>query len=180
MFAFLTKKKISEKKLASLFVSGILQLVNQAFPDVAGMINEDPEFYKSPRIADVDADRFLMIVIAGNLQFIPKYFNDYQDVRLIDLITSELASILDLDYQQLKTHISKYQSRMNRMNMPSKNVHYAMSKAVFDRYKLNQFQEEYFRNLNTPNPIFLKRTDDIMENFIWDWQEIKDKYRFVE
>ena len=69
---------------------------------------------------------------------------------------------------------------MNRMNMPSKNVHYAMSKAVFDRYKLNQFQEEYFRNLNTPNPIFLKRTDDIMENFIWDWQEIKDKYRFVE
>jgi len=180
MFAFLTKKKISEKKLAGLFVSSILQLVDQAFPDVAGMINEDPEFEKSPKIASNDADRFLMIVIAGNLQFIPKYFNDYQDIRLIDLITNQLANTLNLDYIQLKTHISRYQSRMKRLNMPSKNIHYGMSKAVFDRYKLNQFQEEYFRNLNTPNPIFLKRLDDIIENFIWDWQEIKEKYRLVD
>ena len=78
MLSFLTKKKISEKKLAGLFVSGILQLVDQGFPEVAGMINEDPEFENSPNLSSSDADRFLMIVIAGNMQFIPKYFNDYK------------------------------------------------------------------------------------------------------
>ncbi|MBD79658.1 MAG: hypothetical protein CL840_12130 [Crocinitomicaceae bacterium] len=180
MFTFLTKKKITEKKLANLFVSGILHLVDQGFPDVAGMINEDPEFEKRPNISNSSADRFLMIVIAGNLQYIPKYFNDYQDVRLIDAITSDLASALNLDYQQLKAHISKYQSKMNRLNMPSKNIHYGMSKAVFHKYNLNDYQEQYFRNMNSPNPIFLKRLDDIMENFIWDWQEIQQKYRIIE
>ena len=77
MFAFLTKKKISEKKLAGLFVSAILQLVDQGFPEVAGMINEDPEFEKAPNISCADADRFLLIVVAGNLQYIPKYLQEF-------------------------------------------------------------------------------------------------------
>lgn len=180
MFSFLTKKKISEKKLSNLFVSGILHLVDEAFPEVSGIINEDPEFEKCPNIKSSDADKFLMIVIAGNLQFIPKYFNSYQDVRLIDQITVDLANTLNIDYEKLKLYIAKYQSLMNKWNMPSKNIHYAMSKAVFNKYNMNQFQEEYFRNMNSPNPIFLKRLDDIMVNFIWDWQEIQNKYKIVE
>lgn len=180
MLSFLTKKKISEKKLASLFVSGILQLVDQGFPEVAGMINEDPEFERSPGIANKDADKFLMIVISGNLQYIPKHFNDYQDVRLIDSILVNLSNILGLHYEDLQRYIAKYQSDMNRLNLPSKNVHYAMSKAVFAKYNLNQFQEEYFRNMNSPNPIFLKRLDDIMDNFIWDWKSLQSKYKIVE
>ena len=180
MLSFLTKKKISEKKLAGLFVSGILQLVDQGFPEVAGMINEDPEFENSPNLSSSDADRFLMIVIAGNMQFIPKYFNDYQDVRLIDSITVNLSNVLGLDFEVLKNCISRYQSQMNRLNMPSKNIHYGMSKAVFAKYGLNAFQEEYFRNMNSPNPIFLKRLDDIIANFIWDWEEICNKYKIVE
>jgi hypothetical protein len=180
MLSFLTKKKISEKKLSNLFVAGILQLVDQGFPEVAGMINEDPEFECSPQINDHDADKFLMIVIAGNLQFIPKYFNDYQDVRLIDSIMVNLSNALGLDYESLQRVVSRYQSQMNRLNMPSKNIHYAMSKAVFAKYDLNKYQIEYFKNMNSPNPIFLKRLDDIVANFIWDWKEVCHKYKIVE
>jgi hypothetical protein len=121
-----------------------------------------------------------MIVIAGNLQYIPKYFNDYQDVRLIDSITVNIANALGVDYESLKACISRYQSQMNRLNMPSKNIHYSMSKAVFAKYELNQYQIEYFRNMNSPNPIFLKRLDDIVANFIWDWEEVCAKYKLVE
>lgn len=180
MFTFLTKKKISEKKLANVFVSGIISLVDQGFPEVAGMINDDPELRTSPGIQDGDADKFLLIVLAGNLQYIPKYFNDYQDVRLIDSIVSTMSNALNLDFEALKTAVSKCQSDMNRLNMPSKNIHYAMSKAVFKKYDLNEYQEDYFKNMNSPNPIFLKRLDDIMDNFIWDWQTIREKYKVVE
>jgi hypothetical protein len=51
-----------------------------------------------------------------------------------------------------------------------------MSKAVFFKYDLGKHQEAYFRKLNAPNPLFLKRLDDVMENFIWDWDHLKENY----
>jgi len=51
---------------------------------------------------------------------------------------------------------------------------------VFFKYDLNQYQTDYFRNMNTPNPIFLKRLDEIINQFVFDWQELKEKYRVVE
>ena len=69
---------------------------------------------------------------------------------------------------------------MARVNHPSKNPVYAMSKAMFFKYKLNGHQEEYFRELNTPNPIFLKNMDEWMKNFLWDWTTFTEKYRIVE
>lgn len=180
MLSLFTKKKISEDKLQGLFVSGILHLVDQGFPDVAALINCDPEFEVSPNIQGSDADKFLMIVVAGNLMLIPKHFNDYQDVRLVDGITKKLATALNIDNEMLKQIVAKYQSFIKRVNMPSKNVLYGMSKAVFHKYELNQYQMEYFRNMKSPNPLFIKRLDDIMLNFCWEWDEVKEKYKIVE
>lgn len=180
MLSFLTKKKISEEKLAESFTAGILQLVDSGFPEVAQLINEDPEFETGPNISPNAADKFLLIVIAGNLAFIPKIFNNYQDVRLMEAIYNRLSGALSIDKEKLQQLVASYQSYMNRINMPSKNIHYAMSKSIFFKYELNQFQDGYFRKMNSPNPLFLKRLDDIVEHFIWDWQEIKDKYKLVE
>lgn len=180
MLGFLIKKKISEEKLADRFVTGILHLVDQGFPEVAALINDDPEFEHRPELTPKVVDRFLFIVLAGNLAYIPKHFNNYQDVRLMDSILNKLAIALNVDRDKLKQTVSAYQSYMSRINHPSKNIHYAMSKAVFFKYELNDFQEEYFRNMKAPNPLFLKRLDDIMDNFIWNWKEIQEKYKIVE
>ena len=53
-----------------------------------------------------------------------------------------------------------------------------MSKAVFFKYKLGQYQDAYFSQLNAPSPILLKRMDNVMENFLWDWDTFFDKYKF--
>ena len=55
-----------------------------------------------------------------------------------------------------------------------------MSKAIFFKYELNDYQQDYFRKMKTPNPIFLKRLDEIVANFIWNWNDLKDKYKIVE
>ena len=52
-----------------------------------------------------------------------------------------------------------------------------MSKAVFQKYNLNDFQDEYFRRLQAPNPLFLKRMDQVVVNFLWDWDAFFKKYR---
>ncbi|NBN99415.1 MAG: hypothetical protein EBV19_09305, partial [Flavobacteriia bacterium] len=61
---------------------------------------------------------------------------------------------------------------------PSKTTLYAMSKAVFHKYELNQFQDDYFKRMNAPNPVFLKRLDDLLNNFLWNWETFFKKYRF--
>lgn len=179
MLTLFRKKKLAEDKVANVFVNTLLDLVDEGFPEVAALINEDPEFTTRPNIDSEDSDRFLLIVLAGNMKYIPDFFTNYQDFRLMDLINRKMASTLDADPEALKQTISNYQSLFTRINHPSKNTHYAMSKAVFHKYELNQFQETYFRNMKTPNPIFLKRLDEIMAHFIWDWEGFQNKFRVV-
>jgi hypothetical protein len=179
MLSFLIKKKISEQQVASHFVNAAIQMVEESWVDVAELINNEPEFERSPNISAEVYDRFMLIVIAGNLLYIPKHFNDYQDVRLTDSILNKLAEAFGLPKDKLKETISNYQKFFSKINHPSKNVHYAMSKAVFFKYNLNEFQDEYFRNMNTPNPIFLNHMNEIIGNFIWDWQSIQSDYKIV-
>lgn len=180
MFTIFRKKKITEDQLANFFVSSLLNLVDKGFPDVAAMINADPEFSAPPCLAAADSDKFLLIVASGNIQLLSKHFERMQDVRLAESINRKLANALGVEPQKLKELLNKYQSWMTRINHPSKNIHYAMSKAVFYKYDLNQFQSEYFRNMNTPNPIFLKRLDEVIAQFIWNWENYKEEYRITQ
>lgn len=180
MLDILFKKKVTEEQIANHFVHGIFDLVDQGFPEVAHLINEDPTFVRAPQINPNNSDEFLIIVIAGNLKYISQYFNDHRDTRLIDLILRKLATAFDMSFGELKLLIGKYQSYFSRINHPSKNTLYAMSKAVFYKYGLYDYQEEFFRNKKTPNPMLLKNLDQVMENFIWQWESIQSKYRITK
>ena len=179
MLSFLLKKKVSEIQVANHFVNAIIQLVDNGFGDVAEIINNDPEFERSPNILAEDSDKFLLIVLAGNIALIPKHFTGYQDVRISEAVFKLLAEYFEVDKETLKAKIASLQKEFSRINHPSKNTLYAMSKAVFYQYGLNAFQEEYFRKMNTPNPLFLTRLNEIMSNFLWNWQEIQSEYKIV-
>jgi|TARA_B110000483_G_scaffold221352_1_gene277240 hypothetical protein len=180
MLSFLTKKKVQEKKLAEIFVNSTLKTIDEGFPEVVSLIQEDPEFKTPPTVDLSNSDDFLFIILAGNLEFIPNYFTDYQDFRLINQIMAKLSDILAIEVVELQKLISSYQQYLHKVNHPSKNTHYAMSKAIFYKYELNNFQQEYFMKMKTPNPIFLKRLDEIVSLFIWDWDSIKAKLKVVE
>jgi hypothetical protein len=180
MFDVFFKKKITEKKLVDFFVHSTIKMVDTAFPDVAELINSDPEFKVNPKISAEQSDPFLWVVIAGNLNFIPQYFNDYQDIRILEDSYRKFSSALGLPTDVFKNEIKKTNQLFSRLNHPSKNTLYAMSKAVFHKYHLAQFQDEYFRKMDAPNPIFLKRLNEIMEQFLFNWEEFTAGYKIVE
>lgn len=180
MLDILFKKKVTEEQLATHFVNGIIQLVDQGFPEAVEIINSDTSLITSPKIDSNHSDEFLIIVMAGNLKLVTEHFNDYRDVRLTNLILKKLALTFEMSAGDLQLLIGNYQSYLSRVNHPSKNTLYAMSRAVFYKYNLNQHQAEYFRNMKTPNPILLKNLDQIMENFIWHWGGLKEKYRITK
>ena len=180
MFSFLTRKKITEEKIANIFVNSLLDLVDNGFPEVAGLINEDSEFQQSPDIGANDSDRFLMIVLAGNLKELPQHFDGYQDMRIAELVYRKMAEVLAVELPTLKKIIMGYQIFCSKVNHPSKNTLYGMSKGVFYKYNLNSCQHDYFKGMNVPNPIFLKRLDEIMSSFVLDWDYLLTRYRIKE
>ncbi|MDZ4824024.1 MAG: hypothetical protein SH856_11240 [Flavobacteriales bacterium] len=179
MLTIFGRKKLSAEKVAHLLVNNILETAEKGFPDVAGFINDSPEFSRVPCVDGQDYGKFLMILVAGNFCYMPQFFRDGEEREIMNCAIEKLAPVFDLTPDACEQKIKEYRDFMARINSPSKNPLYAMSKAVFFKYGLNDFQEDYFRTACTPNPIFLKNLDDIMKNFVWDWQVFNDKFKVI-
>lgn len=179
MLSIFGKKKIKEDVVSNIFVNSILDTIDHGFPEVVGIINDSPEFVVSPQMDAKNSDKFTLIVIAANLSFIPEHLENLKDDRLINLILQKFSLVFDVEEEKFARVICNYQTYLNKVNHPSKNMIYAMSKGIFGKYQLNDFQDDYFKNMNSPNPMFLKRLDEAMENFIWNWASFKQKYQIA-
>ena len=177
MFSTILRKKVSDDKLANVFINGIFTTADNGFPVVAEFINEDQSFVNSPGIDGKDNYEFALIVIVGNLAFLENAFDPEQADRVEGLVYEKLAKVYEMPTQDFKRLIKDYRALISRLNHPSKNMVYGMSKAIFDKYKLYNFQDEYFKRMQSPNPLFLKRLDEIVENFVWDWDAFFKRYK---
>ena len=177
MFSTLIKKKLGDNQVANVFINAIFDSVDKGFNEVASIINEDPAFVNCPNINEKQNGEFSLIVLVGNLSFLESTFEADQAARVENIIFEKLAKMYEMDINSFKNLIRDYQSFIVRVNHPSKNWIYGMSKAVFHKYKLNNFQDEYFKRMQAPNPLFLKRMDEVMSNFIWNWDAFFKKYR---
>ncbi len=175
----LSKKKITEEKLANAFVNSVVDSVQRGFPEVAGLINEDPDFEKSPGIASHDDEQFLLIVLVGNIRLLSENFDPQFEDAVKEKVIEKCAVVFGMETAQFQATYREYCDFMNRVNHPSKNVLYGMTRALFYKYNLNHYQAGYFRTLNTPNPIFLKRMNEVMQNFIWNWPSFFERYKIV-
>ncbi|MEN8928320.1 MAG: hypothetical protein ABF242_09015 [Flavobacteriales bacterium] len=173
------KKKVNEDKLANVLINSLQQAMEVGFKDISELINTDRDFVVQPDIKASDYDRFMLILFVGNLKIMDSRLEGDQPDRLKELLIEKFSALYDMKVVETKRYIKEYSTYMSRINYPSKNVLYAMSKAVFHKYNLASYQEEYFRDLNSPNPKFLKRLNKIVENFIWDWDYFLSKYNFV-
>jgi hypothetical protein len=177
MLGTLIKRRLSDNQVANVFINAIFDSVDNGFKEVASLINEDAVFMKSPEISNAESGEFGMIVIVGNLSFLESTFEADQAGRVEKLIFEKLARIYDMKDADFEKLVRDYQSFITRVNHPSKNMIYGMSKAMFHKYGLNEFQDEYFKRMQAPNPLFLKRLDEVMANFIWDWDVFFKKYK---
>lgn len=177
MFNTLTKRKLTDNQVANVFINAIFDSVDNGFKEVASMINEDSAFVQSPSIPENNNGEFGMIVLVGNLSFLESTFESDQAERVENIIFDKVSKMYEMDLVSFRDLVREYQSFIMRVNHPSKNWIYGMSKAVFHKYQLNECQDEYFRRMQAPNPLFLKRMDEVMSNFIWNWDAFFKKYR---
>lgn len=180
MLGTLLKKRLSDNQLANVFLNGIFEIVDNGFVEVVDLINEDLAFVSSPSIPVDRNGEFTMIVVVANISTLETTFETVQANRIERIIFEQLGSLMGVSAMDAEAKVREYQKFMHRVNHPSKNMIYAMSKAVFQKYNLNDFQDEYFKRLQSPNPLFLKRMDQVMINFLWDWDSFFKKYKIDE
>lgn len=180
MLGTLLKKRLSDNQLANVFLNGIFEIVDNGFVEVVDLINEDLAFVSSPSIPVDRNGQFTMIVVVANISSLETTFETVQANRIEKIIFEQMGSLMGVSAVDAEAKVREYQKFMQRINHPSKNMVYAMSKSVFQKYDLNDFQDEYFKRLQSPNPLFLKRMDQIMVNFLWDWDSFFKKYKIDE
>ncbi len=179
MLTFFGRKKLTEAATANIFVNAAQEMIDEGFEDLVGLINDSPEFVQPPALSAEDQGPFVLIVLAGNFQNLSRCFDNGQYKRIGEHILERFAHIYDLDKMELGRLVGETRKFMMRKNHPSKNVPTAMAKAMFCRYNLNPLQEDYFKSLGAPNPIFIQRLREALENFLWDWEAMRDKYKIV-
>ncbi len=179
MLSIFGKKKISENNVANIVVNFIFKHIEGGFPELISIVENTPEFTSTPEINEDDVQDFMMIVLVGNLNFLPIYFGPDQERRVRDKVIEKFANATEISTEDLNAKIKEYKEFMVRVNHPSKNMIYAMSKAFFRKYELNEYQEEFFRSQKVPNPIFQKRLDSVMTTYIFNWEEFIGKYKVV-
>ncbi|WP_066758477.1 hypothetical protein [Crocinitomix algicola] len=177
MIGRLIKRKLDSDRLANVFVNALMEAIDNGFDDVCAMINDDSAFILNPEVDERSSDKFLLVVIVGNLRYLDDYFEVEEAREIHRQIIRKFAGIFNLTEVEFEEIVQEYDKFISRVNHPSKNTLYGMSKAIFHKFNLNDFQETYFRSMHNPNPLFLKRMDEIMMNFLWDWDAFFKKHR---
>lgn len=175
--ALFGKKRITEEKLANVFVNAVLEMGAEGFPLVVAELNEAPEFEVAPGLSEEDDLRFLLIVLTANLMEMDRVLGPGLDKRMHALAVSKFAQATGMGCTEVEVEVRALRDRMARLNAPSKNWVYAMGKAMFLEYDLYGFQEEYFRATRWPNPIILKRLNDLFAYLMFDWEGMSEQYR---
>ena len=180
MFATLfVKKKVSQKQLAYNFVHHTLNCIDTTYNDFLDAIYNDSELESYPELDYNNPSELTFIIIAGNIKYFERILSAHEEKMIFNSIVQEMADIFEMEFHEMEEKLDKYGSFISRVNHPSKNILYGMSKAVFFKFKLGQYQDEYFAQLNTPNPIFLKKIDTLIENYIWNWKGVFEKTKIT-
>ena len=180
MFATLfVKKRITHQKLAKKFVHITLNAIDNTYTDFLDAIYNDSELISRPKLNYEDPNVLMNIIIAGNIKFFERILSSHEEKAITNAIIEQMSDVFEMDFRDMKDQLEKYSSFISRVNHPSKNILYGVSKAVFFKFKLGNYQEEYFAQLNTPNPVFLKKIDTLVENYLWDWETVFEKNKIV-
>lgn len=179
MLGLFGKKKIKGAELVPTYVNAIYEVIEKGFPEIAGYINEEKEFQKSPNLSGKENEWFLYIVYAGNMINLDNHFKKAEAEELSRLIAVEVVKKMGKDPEVIDGILYDYEVFLRTLLGQTKNLVKSMSLAIFHKYDLNKYQKDHFQKLNSPSPIVMKELNEMVEFFLWNWEDYLSKYKVV-
>lgn len=158
MFATLfVKKRITHKILAKQFVHRTLIALDETFEDFMDAIYNDSELKSHPDLNYKDPKVLMFIIIAGNIRFFERILSSHEENTICNSIILEMSEVFEMDFNIMKEELESYSSFISRVNHPSKNILYGMSKAVFLNLNLANIRMNILHNSILQILFFLKK-----------------------
>jgi hypothetical protein len=179
MWDFFGKTKIRISELAPLYVDTIYDVVGKGFGEIAGYINEETEFTTSPNLSEAENEWFLYIVYAGNLVNNDAYFTDAKAEEVNRILSRYVIRKMGKDPDTSDQILYDYEKFLRDIYLQTQSVVKAMSLAIFHKYDLNKYQKEHFQKLNAPNPLVVKELNEMVQFFLWNWDDFFSKYKII-
>ena len=181
MLGLFGKKRVKEEQVAAVFVSNINQIAINSFPLIADYLNNVCELKSSPTIRPSQVEWFLYIVLAANLENIDRVLSVEQATRLRVLIIDEfLESLEGVKKDDVEDNIENFSFFMKSLSKKcDDSLPKMIATALFYKYGLNDYQDEHFKQMNQPNPIIIKAICEFSADFLWNWDDLLEKYKMV-
>ena len=181
MFGFFKKNKIKHEQLVQVYTDNLFDVIEKGFTEVAGFINEEKQFEKTPQIGPADFEWFTYIIYGGNILNLYNYFEpEVADTLKYKIIREVAERYSKRDTQIAEDIILEYEKFLNDIQRKTNDVSKPIALALFYKFQLNDYQSEHFQKLNTPNPVFFKELTDMMSLFIWNWPDFLEKFKVSE
>lgn len=177
MFTLFGKKKITVERVVDYTIDYLISIVDEHLEDIRSLLMVSPEFVTPPDMDSFKPDKLYLTAFAANAKILERDFPAPYDKKVMPAFCASLSELYQTSPENVAKALKKEQEFIARINLPSQNIIYGMSKAFFHHYELYRYQEEYFRNLRVPNPILLKRLDELFAFFVVDTGEILRNYQ---
>jgi Glu-tRNA(Gln) amidotransferase subunit E-like FAD-binding protein len=179
-FSIFGKKRLKEQHVAKVFVGTLNELAENSFPTLAEFLNEVPELMQNPKIKGNQMEWFLYIVFSANLHNLKNHFDSNQLNRMRILVIDEfIESLEDREHDLTLEQINNYEEYISGLDRRLNDLPKSMATAIFNKYGLNSCQVDHFQRMNTPNPIIIKSIEDAVQNYVWNWSELLEKFKMV-
>ena len=173
------KKKIKPSELAVLYSSTLNEVITNGFVEIKDFINENNNLEQNPNISDSQIRWFKLIVFIGNINMLNSFFEEEEVKDLKDLILKQYLLIFNNDSSFSKDEVLNFNKYFKSLSSEHDDILKSMAFAIFDKYKINDFQGDLFKRKMEPNPIFLHELKHLLKHFIWNWDDYLKKFKIL-
>ncbi len=181
-FGLLSKKnKVDPSKAVSIYVALLQNVISEGFIEVKDFIINNNNLESKPNLNDdTDLDWFSNVIFLGNMKKLDEYFEAEEVASLRTLILDELHKNEKGDSHHLVIErFLDYENYFKELLVKHEDPINAMAHAIFEKYNINDFQGDLFKKKNKPNPVFLNELKNLLNHFIWNWEEYLEKNKLI-
>ena len=174
------KKKVKPPMAISIYVSLLKNVISEGFIEIKDFINNNNNLESNPNIHNKDIDWFRNIIFLGNIYNLSSAFEENEMIIMRGLILDAMHKNYSETEQPLAIErFLDYENYFKGLLNDNENIISSMAYGIFEKYDINQHQGDLFRKKNKPNPIFFNELKNLLNHFIWNWDDYLAKNKIV-
>ena len=174
-FGISNKEKVSVQDTSNIFSVALNKVIDNGFSEIQEFLNSNNNLEKSPNISSTDIKYFRLIIFSANIHIISTKFDSSESLELRNCILEHLLPIVDKDKELAMDVFLQYETYYNDIIKTQIDPVESAAISIFKKFKINECQSLLLQRKNEPNPVLFSELKNLIDHFVWNWDEFLDK-----